>query len=282
MDLPSFSAERPPRPIRLLFIHHSCGGQLLCDPGPEKEIARCIYVSHPNGGGLRKRLESEGYEVHEASYGSDVGDETDLFDWLPKFRDKMDKVKRIDQNDTLLPEGETNEVVLFKSCYPNSRFVGEGTPPGSARGPELTLANAKAAFSELRSVFDKHPETLFVYVTAPPNAPKEDGEPGWKSIAKRALGKRTAADRLAEQARIARKFNDWVKGDAGWLAGYSKKNVVVFDYFDVLTDRGASNLSRYPNEDGYDSHPTSEGNRKAAAELVPLLNRAVRRAGLVP
>ena len=133
----------------------------------------------------------------------------------------------------------------------------------------------------MRKCFEKHPQTLFVYVTSPPNAPKEDGEAGWKALAKRALGRQTATDRLAEQARVARAFNDWVKGDDGWLAGYPAKNVIVFDYYDVLTDHGASNLSRYPNEDGYDSHPTAEGNRKAAAELVPLLNRAVRRAGLV-
>lgn len=280
MDLTPFSSEKPSRPLRLLFIHHSCGGQLLAERGPEKEHARCIYETHPNGGGLRKQLEAHGYEVHEASYGSDVGDKTDLFDWLPKLRDKLDKILRVDRNDQLLPEDRKNEIVLFKSCYPNSRFVGEGTGAGSPRGPELTLANAKASFAELLKELAKRPEVLFVYVTAPPNAPKEDGEPGWKSLAKRALGRKAATDRLADQARVARRFNDWLKSDDGWLKGYGGKNVVVFDYFDVLTDRGASNLSRYPNEDGYDSHPTAEGNAKATRELLPFLNRAVRRVGL--
>src|SRR5262245_52730783 len=74
VDLTPFDSARPATPVRMLFIHHSCGGQLFADPGPEKELANCILVSHPNGGGLRTRLEAQGYEVHEASYGSDVGE----------------------------------------------------------------------------------------------------------------------------------------------------------------------------------------------------------------
>jgi hypothetical protein len=272
-------SDSPAPARRLLFIHHSCGGQLLAEPGPVKEHARCIYATHPNGGGLRKLLEGEGYEVHEASYGSVVGDATDLFDWLPKFTGKMPDVLRVDRNDTFYADDRRNEIVLFKSCYPNSRFVGEGTGSGDARGPELTLANAKATFAELRKRFEGHPETLFVYVTSPPNAPKEDAEAGWKSLAKRALGRQTASDRLADQARVARKFNDWVKSPKGWLDGYTRTNVAVFDYFDVLTDHGTSNLSRYPNEDGYDSHPTAAGNRKAATALVEALRSAVARFG---
>src|SRR5579872_2121133 len=124
--------------VPLLFIHHSCGGQLLADPGKESSRANCIYDAHPNGGGLRRMLEASGYDVHEASYGSDVGDKTDMFDWLPKFQTKMDKILSVRRNDDLLPAGEKNQIVLFKSCFPNSDFVGVGAPPGDARGPELT------------------------------------------------------------------------------------------------------------------------------------------------
>jgi hypothetical protein len=58
---------------KLLFIHHSCGGQLLCDRGPAVETSRCVYTSHPNGGGLRGKLTEAGYQVSEASYGSKLG-----------------------------------------------------------------------------------------------------------------------------------------------------------------------------------------------------------------
>ena len=56
--------------------------------------------------------------------------------------------------------------------------------------------------------------------------------------------------------------------------------MIVFDYYDVLTDGPASDLSRYATGDGSDSHPSSAGNTRAAAALVPLLNRAARRAGI--
>jgi hypothetical protein len=280
IDLEAFDAGRLETPPRLLFIHHSCGGQLFADPGPEKELANCILVSHPNGGGLRTRLESQGYEVHEASYGSDVGDKTDLFDWRPKFATKMDKILRVDRNDTLLPPGKTNQIVVFKSCYPNSRFVGEGTPPGNPEGPELSLADAKASFTSLLDELRKQPDVLFVYVTAPPLARQVGVEPAWKWAAKRVTGKGNTAAREARQGALARQFNDWVASKDGWLKDYPIENVVVFDYFDALTEDGKSNHLAYPTGDGTDSHPSTAGNTKVAERFVPFLNRAVRRQGL--
>ncbi|MCU0691484.1 MAG: hypothetical protein MUF54_08785, partial [Polyangiaceae bacterium] len=170
MDLSSFSSARPNRPLRLLFIHHSVGGQLLADPGPEQNLADSIHATHPNGGGLRKVLEQQGYQVHEASYGSVVGEDTDLFDWLPKFQTKMDRILKVSFNDRLLSGDERNDIVVFKSCYPNNRFASEGQAPGNPAGPELTVWNAKATLTALLAEFQKHPNTLFMYVTAPPTA----------------------------------------------------------------------------------------------------------------
>ena len=55
---------------------------------------------------------------------------------------------------------------------------------------------------------------------------------------------------------------------------------MVFDYYDVLTGYGNSNWSAYPTRDDKDSHPSSEGNSKAARELILFLNKAVNRMGL--
>lgn len=279
MDLSSFSASRPQKPLRLLFVHHSSGGQLFADKGDEKERANCILETHPNGGGLRKRLTDFGYEVHEASYGSEVGEKTDLFDWKPKFSQKMDKVLTVDENDRFLPPGKKHDVVMFKSCYPNSRFEGRGEGEGTAAGPELTVANAKATLRALLDDFKKHPETLYVYVTAPPNAPP-GSERAFKVVLKKLTGKPTAADVARERGQLAREFNEWVVSKDGWLKDYPLKNVVAFDYYDVLTGNGRSDLTLYPTGDGTDEHPSSEGNTKAAEVFPELLNRAVRRAGL--
>jgi hypothetical protein len=279
IDLSTFSDQKPTQPLALVVIHHSCGGQMLAAPGPEMESAKCVYDAHPNGGGLRKLLEEQGYAVHEASYGSEIGDKTDLFDWPPKFQTKMDKILRVKRNDELLPEGQINQVVVFKSCFPNNEFVGQGTPPGNPAGPELTVANAKAALSAVLPELEKHPKTLFLYVTAPANAPNAPPEPAWRWLAKTVLGKAHNREVVAKQAALARDFNQWVVSKDGWLKDYRLKNVAVFDYYGALTD-GRSGLSAYATDAGRDSHPSREGNERAAKQLVPLLNRAVRRAGL--
>jgi hypothetical protein len=279
-DLAAFSDAAPGRPLDLLFIHHSVGGHWLADPGPD-DGERCIYRTHPGGGGLRRALESQGYPVNEASYGSRVGQDTDTCHWPRKFRDQMDEVLTCRRQDEALPAGRRNRVVVFKSCYPNNGFVGPGTPPGKADGPERTVANAQAAYAELLDAFAWHPDVLFVCVTAPPLAPKLPPDPLWKAVARRLLGKVDPAERRRRGARLARAFNNWLKAGDGWLKDYPHRNVVVFDYYDVLTGDGASDLSKYPTGDGCDGHPSGEGQRVATARFVPFLNRAVRRAGLV-
>ncbi|NUP04791.1 MAG: hypothetical protein HOW73_01890 [Polyangiaceae bacterium] len=280
MSLDEHSADKPARPLNVLFIHHSCGGQLLAAEGAEKG-ANCIYDSHPSGGSLRDKLTAQGYTIHEASYGSDIGEDTDMFDWVGKFGTKMDKILSLKKQDELLPAGEKNQIVVFKSCFPNNQFVGEGAVPGDAAGPQLTVENAKASLNALLPLFEKQPNTLFVYVTAPPVAPKPEPLRLYRVLA-RLLKGRSEPEWTAKQASWARSFNSWVVSTDGWLKGYEKKNVVVFDYYDVLTGHGKSNLSVYATGNDDDSHPSAEGNSLAADAFVPFINRAARRSGLIP
>src|SRR5690606_32174589 len=142
-------------------------------------------------------------------------------------------------DDTL--SAGSNQVVLFKSCYPNNRFVGAGGAPGDPAGPALTVWNAKASFLELLDHFNRRPDVLFVYLTAPPDAPASSVKPRMtlrrrvKQLARSALGRPTPAEVLGERARLAREFNTWVAARDGWLASYVQTNVVVFDYYDMLT-----------------------------------------------
>lgn len=280
MSLAEYDAAPPGRPLRLLFIHHSVGAELLADRGPDVRRGG-LYHSHARGGGLRALLRENGYRVGEATYGSRIGEHTDLFDWLPKMRDHMDDVLRVDQQDRTLPAGEVNDIVLFKSCFPNGRFVGRGRGPGNPAGPMLTLANARATLNALLPFFAAHPRTLFVYLTTPPLAPRIGREPLLKSIARELLGRRWGTAELQRSGRLARELNTWLTAEDGWLAGYEGNNVVVFDYWDILTGEGRSNLLVYHEGGGYDAHPSLEGQTRAAPRLVDTLNRAVRRAGLV-
>jgi hypothetical protein len=275
LDLSRFDSRPPAANLDLVFFHHSCGGQLLADPGPEVGT-NSINVSSPNGGGLRSLLGRNSYRTHETSYGSRFGENTDLFDWLPKFRDHMDEVLAIDSQDTLYTNGPHNRIVVFKSCFPNNAFDAEGVPPGSASGPDLTVANAKAAYAALLPEFQKHPDVLFVCLTTPPLAPPRP-QPLWKQIIHQIRGH---VPRAVTSAALARQFTGWLSDTNGWLKDSSLTNVAVFDYYDILTGNGASDFCRYATGDGYDSHPSRQGNEKAAEAFIPFLNRAVRRAGL--
>jgi len=268
VPLSDLSADPPKTPLRLLFIHHSVGGRLLADAGPKQRVDEEIWKAHPEGGGLRALLEKAGYEVHEASYGSAIGDKTDLPDWLPKFRDQMDRVLTIAQNDQALPDGKRHQIVVFKSCFPNNQL-----------DDDAAVETAKKQLASLLPLFEKRPETLFVYLTAPPLAPRVESEPAWKSLARLVMGKPQPKARLAASGPRARALNSWVVSPEGWLKGYAGKNVAAFDLYDILTD-GKSDYLAFPTGGGTDSHPSREGNAKAAAAFVPFLNRAVRRAGL--
>jgi hypothetical protein len=278
LDLSAFSVQAPEKALDLLFIHHSCGGQLLAAFGPSVG-QNCILNSDSNGGGLRALLEQNRYRVHEASYGSRIGQNTDIFDWLPKFHNQMDEILLCNVQDVAYADGRRNQIVMFKPCFPNNAFRAEGAAPGDAGGPELTVWNAKATYSALLHEFSKQPHVLFVCLTAPPLAPGKESQPLWRKVAREAKAIVTGNHfDLAESGRLARQFNNWLADTNGWLKEYSLKNVVVFDYYDILTDHGRSNLSRYSTWDGADSHPSREGNEKVAKDFVPFLNQAVRRA----
>ena len=271
-DLAATAATNQPNrslggnPVQFLFIHHSCGGQLLAPTGDDNGTD-CIYLSHPNGGGLRDKLEAAGFAVNEASYGSQVGEDTDICHWNRKFREQMDLILATRVQDEKLPDGLRNQIVAFKSCYPNNMFVGRGSEPGDPDSCELTVANAKAAYRALLPYFAQQPDVLFVAVTAPPLADR-------KPVGLKAKIKSLFKGKPKHPA-LAREFNDWLADpENGWLVDYDGTNVAVFDYYDVLTGHGQTDWAAYPTQNGQDSHPSAAGNQQAAAEFVPFLQKA--------
>jgi len=263
--------------MNVLFIHHSCGGRLLATPGghlggERGSDERCIYQTHPDGGGLRELLTDRGYAVNQASFGSIVGDQTDFCHWRQKFAMQMDRVLRTQKQNHLLPEGERNRVVCFKSDYTNCELIGRGTEPGDADDSERTLANAKAAYQALLPSFREQPDVLFLAMTPPPLAVREP-----RNLAEQVTLRFTDRTRGGE---LAREFATWLTDPAsGWLAGYDLPNVAVFDYWRVLTGNGSSTNLAYRSEPN-NHHPTSEGNQKAAAAFLEVFEAAVARTGL--
>jgi hypothetical protein len=300
---PAFQADDPnppATPVRLVFIHHSTGGNWLADPGDDGP-----------SGGLGIALRDNNYFVSATNYGwgpEGIGDRTDIPNWPEWFTGPNSSAylnalyKESGQNVgdfgrwSRLPAdpGGENEIVMFKSCFPNSDLWGNANdPPASAPDDQLTVSNAKAVYNRLLAYFQTRPDKLFIAITAPPMAQGEYS-PDAKSP--------------AERAANARAFNNWLVND--WLDSYPYANVAVFDYYNVLTSNGSANrtdvpemneepndagyqdgnhhrwwngalqhvqtvdndTSAYPTDSNWDSHPTTAGHRKATAEFVPLLN----------
>ena len=274
----------PASTVKLIFIHHSSGENWLGD----------------DNGGLGTALRDNNYLVSDTNYGwgpYGIGDRTDIghwYDWfvgtssgtyLLALYDESGQncsYTRLDSD----PGGE-NQIVMFKSCFPNSYLGGNpDDPPTSddnplrgeaASSPAMTVANAKGIYNDILGYFALHQEKLFVAVTAPP------------------LVSGATDDAHAANARA---FNNWLVND--WLAGYPHHNVAVFDFYNVLTSNGGdrntndagvetgnhhrmweglaqhimtvtNDMAAYGSSAG-DSHPTPAGNQKATQEFPTLLN----------
>ena len=208
-----------------------------------------------------------------------IGDRTDIGHWWEWFRGSdRDAVMAALYAETEQNCGYTrmdpapagaNQIVMFKSCFPNSNLGGNpNDPPTTGSNPlrgqdayseHHTVANAKGIYNDILNYFAAHQEKLFVVIAAPPLR-DEDTSP--------------------EAAANARAFNNWLVND--WLDGYPYHNVFVFDFYNVLTSNGGNadtndlgratgNHHRYRN--GAIEHITSQGvehlRRTRAATATP-------------
>jgi hypothetical protein len=249
--------QPPDHTVKLIFIHHSVGENWLAD----------------DNGGLGKSLGENNYFVSDTYYGwgpEGIGDRTDIPDWIEWFagpvsgtylqalyaENKDDAAGYDYYNRPMGDPGGENEIVFFKSCFPNSNLGGNPDDP-AGDGPDMTVAGAKYVYNQILEYFGQHPEKLFIAITPPPELSPE----------------------YAPQADA---FSRWMATE--WLQGYQGTNVGVFDLHAVLSSpdnhhtahdagieyvTGHGNTLSYPTED---PHPSAAGNKKATKEFVPLLN----------
>lgn len=249
------SSQPPPSAVKLIFIHHSTGENWLTD----------------GYGNLGETLGQNNYFVSDTNYGwgpNGIGDRTDIPDWLEWFRgENTDTYLEALLNESgqsssytrsVSDPGGDNEIIMFKSCFPNSDLEGNPNDPPSADG-WLSVGHAKYVYNELLSFFQAHPDKLFIVITAPPLSDRSN-------------------------AANARAFNLWLVHD--WLDDnqYPYNNVAVFDFYNVLTGsnghhtyQDGEEVHQVANKDTLDypsgdDHPSKKGSRKATEDFIPLLN----------
>jgi hypothetical protein len=283
-DKENINTASPDEVVNLIFLHHSCGKNLLDD----------------ESGRLGLLLAENNYFVSDTYYnwGPDkIGSKTDVGHWWTWFRGPdSSKYMQAVYNEkgigpsewkfTRLEEGKKgeNEVVLFKSCYPNSKFKGnisDSIPDISSNSLKdnncsseyHAVSNAKGIYIDILEYFRERQDKLFIVLTAPP---VQD----------------------AKYADNARHFNNWLVNE--WLKDYPYHNVGVFDFFNVLTSNNGSihmsdvnkkdgnhhrilnnriehvteensSILKYPSSNN-DTHPNTVGNLKASSEFIHLLN----------
>lgn len=219
---------------RMVFLHHSVGRRIL------------------NEGGLRNDLLEMGILVKSATYGDEVGENTDICHWAGKFDSSMDDILQFSASgNRYLTDGQSNDIVVFKPCYPNSDIVGEGTEPGDPYGEEQTIANYKATFNHIRPLMAAHPNKLFIYMTAPPRVPEAT---------------------TAEMAARARKFNNWLVNvyQPAYKTETGQNNFFVFDLFGTLADDKGFLKGEYRLNLPGDSHPNEKGSKMAASAFMAM------------
>jgi hypothetical protein len=211
----------PTVPVKLIFIHHSTGENWLSDTSGQLGLA----------------LRDNNYFVSDTNYGwgpSSIGDSTDIGHWYTWFRGPnaatymaalyAEYGQHSSYARLATDPGGANQIVIFKSAFPNSALqgsVGDAVPAIASNllrdtdssSQYHTVANAKGIYIDILEYFRAHQEKLFVVVTA---SPLQDAT--WSSN--------------------ARAFNQWLVDD--WLAGYPYANVFVFDLFNVLTTNGGN------------------------------------------
>jgi len=153
-----------------------------------------------------------------------------------------------DYANVIADPGGENEVIMVKSCFPNSE-VGD------------SIADEQEIYNGLLAYMADHTDKMFILVIPPPEI-----------------------DILS--AELTRQVSNWLADrENGWLADYPHNNVYAFDYYNILThadnhhwvvDSYESHEVNNPNNELYyptgDSHPSSAGHQKATAEFIPLLN----------
>ena len=221
----------------IIFIHHSVGHNLI-EQGKLREQFQQLGYSFWDQDYMEIGL--TGPDGKPTGYSYDIpGDNTDIDGYAAIFQQPIYGLP-INAFSAFLQ----HEVIIFKSCYPNSQI-----------DDDVTLELRKQEYLQIRRGIDQHQDKVFILLTSPPLNPAETNP---------------------NSAKRARILSNWLSSKE-FLAGYS--NLFVFDYFSYLAENDPKSyefdMLKKIFRDGIDSHPNKLANEQIAPILVEFLNTSV-------
>ncbi|MBN2764176.1 MAG: hypothetical protein JXR41_13875 [Bacteroidales bacterium] len=222
----------------IIFLHHSVGNHLI------------------ENGSVRELLGEQGYDFWDHNYNwiglrdpqgnfrdysyNVPGDNTDTIGFRDIFAQKL-----YDLPVNTLSGLFQHEVIILKSCFPNSNV-----------DSKANLQERKKMYLQIRDVMAAHQDKLFIILTSPPLNPAE-------------TDLRTAAR--------ARQVSDWLVSEE-FLSGLS--NVFVFDYYSLLAEDDSDavdfNMLREEYREGTDSHPIKNADEEIAPFFVEFIIKTIK------
>ena len=206
-----WNAQAQDQPVRIIFLHHSCGHNLIEE------------------GGVREMFTARGYEFYDHGYNEDGlrladGSYTGTHFDVPDDNTDPDGFARIfsqplhDPPDNTFSHLMTYDVIIFKSCFPTSNI-----------GSDEQLAEYQSYYYTIRERIDQYPDKIFIIVTQPPQVPG-------------------ASDRA--EAQRARAFANWLQSDE-YLAGHPNLFTFDFFGLLAGDDNFLRSEYRYDNQDAH-------------------------------
>jgi hypothetical protein len=224
----------------VIFLHHSTGHALIAEGNVRPLLSELGYqfwdhdynhvgLARPDGALARASYRIPGMRGRG---NTDVDGLAKLFS-QPVTDPPSNAFSRLLQH----------EVVIFKSCFPNS----------AVKSDEMQ-EQFQTWYLQMRDVMDQHPDRMFIVVTSPPLHPQQTN---------------------SDEAGRARAIANWLKSDA-YLAGHP--NVFTFDFYDLLADPSANTLrSEYQlDREEPNSHPNRLANETIGPLFVEFVDEAVQ------
>jgi len=224
----------------IIFLHHSTGRALIAEGNVRPLLTELGYQFWDHGYNHEGLVRPDGRPAF-ANYripGNQGQGNTDVDGLVELFSQPV-----TDPPSNAFSRLLQHEVIVFKSCFPNS-----------AVKSDTMHDQFKAWYLQSRAVVDQHPNRIFILVTSPPLHPLATNP---------------------DEARRARAIADWLKSDE-YLEG--RPNFFIFDFFDLLADPDTNMLDVRYQLDPHtpDSHPNRLANETIGPLFVKFIDEAVQ------